>query len=115
MASVHDRIAFWERLRPRLQALGNRINTDQRISILAAVHARIPAPMPDEMEDVSQIGHRTKTDRKYDAMLTEIVAQGGTKMANRLRNESVKRAERRTIKLIWEYLQVLKQQRAASP
>jgi hypothetical protein len=102
-----DRITFWEKLHQRLDTLGNRIDTSQRQSILGAIYARIPARSPTDMEIAARLGSRTKTDRKYDAMLTEIVRRGGGNLANKLCTQAVKRAERRTIKLVWDYMQVL--------
>jgi hypothetical protein len=55
------------------------------------------------------MGGWTKTDRRYDAMLTEIMAHGGAVIANRFRDEMVKRAEGRSIKLVRDYLQLLRQ------
>ena len=106
--SAADRVAFWIRLHQRLNTLSNRIDASQHGAVLTAVHARIPMPTEEEQEEVTAATGRTKVDRRYDAMLTEIVAHGGAEMANRFRAEMVKRAERRTIKLIWDCLQVLK-------
>jgi hypothetical protein len=98
--SAADRIAFWTKLHQRLDVLSSRVDAAQRGAILTAIHARIPMPTAEEREEAEATAGRTKVDRRYDAMLTEIVAHGGAEMA--------KRAERRTIKLIWDYLQILK-------
>jgi hypothetical protein len=45
-ATVIDRVEFWQSLHAQLPTLGNRI--PDPASILAAVHARIPLPTPEE-------------------------------------------------------------------
>jgi hypothetical protein len=50
--SPADRIAFWAKLHQRLAALANRIDAKAHCAILAAVHARIPMPTPDDQRVV---------------------------------------------------------------
>ncbi len=50
--SPADRIAFWTKLHQRLAALANRIDGATHGVILAAVHARIPMPTPDDQRAV---------------------------------------------------------------
>jgi hypothetical protein len=64
-----DRIAFWTRLHQRLDALSNRIDTVQRGAILAAIHARIPMPTPDDQQAV-QLEH-AQADAKFWQALAE--------------------------------------------
>ncbi len=67
-----DRIAFWTRLHQRLEALSNRIDTAQRGAILAAVHARIPIPTPDDQQAVHL--ERAQADARFWATLAEMHA-----------------------------------------
>ena len=50
--SPADRNAFWTKLHQRLAALANRIGAKAHGAILAAVHARIPMPTPDDQRMV---------------------------------------------------------------
>jgi hypothetical protein len=109
--TVQDRFAFWTALRPRLDRLANRIGAEGEAAIIAALTARIPAPTAEEAM-MPDLGKRTRVDRRYDAMLSEIIAHGGKEMAGRVLNDEVKLAERRTIRLVWDYLQILKRQHA---
>lgn len=114
-ATSFDRFEFWTKLGEPLGKLANRLDSDGQAAIVATIDARIPAPTREEAERASTIGRRTKTDRRYDAMLAEILAHGGAEMTSKYLAEEVKLAERRTIRLIWDYLQILKQQQAPPP
>jgi hypothetical protein len=49
-SSAANRIAFWTKLHQRLDTLSNRVDAAQRGAILAAIHARIPMPTPDDQQ-----------------------------------------------------------------
>jgi hypothetical protein len=49
-----DRLVFWTRLHERLATLANRIDRDAQGAILAALHARIPMPTPDDQRAVQR-------------------------------------------------------------
>jgi hypothetical protein len=66
-----DRIAFWTRLHQRLDALSNRIDAVQRGAILAAIHARIPMPTPDDQQAVQL------EQAQADAKFWQALAEGG--------------------------------------
>jgi hypothetical protein len=63
LPSAADRIAFWTRLHQRLDALSNRVDAVQRGAVLAAIHARIPMPTPDDQQAV-QLEH-AQADAKF--------------------------------------------------
>jgi hypothetical protein len=67
--SAADRCVFWTRLHQRLDALSNRIDAVQRGAILAAIHARIPMPTPDDQQAV-QLEH-AQADAKFWQALAE--------------------------------------------
>ncbi len=46
------RLAFWTKLHQRLSALGNRLDSAEQRAVMAAVHARIPMPTPDDRRAV---------------------------------------------------------------
>jgi hypothetical protein len=71
--SSADRIAFWIKLHQRLNALSNRIDDQQRGTILSAVHARIPMPTLDEHQAV-QLG-RAQEDARFWQTLAEMHAE----------------------------------------
>ena len=48
--SVADRVAFWTKLHRRLGGLANQVTGAAQGEILAAVHARIPMPTPEDQE-----------------------------------------------------------------
>ena len=58
-----DRITFWTKLHPRLDALSNRIDAAQRGAMLAALHTRIPMPTPDDQQAVQL--ERAQADAKF--------------------------------------------------
>jgi hypothetical protein len=67
--STADRIAFWTTLHQRLDALSNRVDAVQRGAILAAIHARIPMPTPDNQLAVQL--ERAQSDAKFWKALVE--------------------------------------------
>jgi hypothetical protein len=70
-----DRLAYWTRLHERLATLANRIDQDAYGAILAAIHARIPMPTPDDQQAVRRENARAEAavwDGLNDAYAAEI-------------------------------------------
>jgi hypothetical protein len=49
--TIADRIAFWQRVNERLEALGNRIGPEAA-KIIAALHGRVPIPTIEEQREL---------------------------------------------------------------
>jgi hypothetical protein len=68
-----ERIAFWTKLHERLARLANRTTAEQRGQILAAVHARIPMPTPDEQHAVQL--ENARADARFWQILSGMQAE----------------------------------------
>jgi hypothetical protein len=67
------RIAFWAKLHERLARLSNRLDAAAQGKILAAVHARVPMPTPDDQRAVQLENARTEAKQWED--LRDIAAE----------------------------------------
>jgi hypothetical protein len=67
-----SRIAFWTKLHQRLATLANRIDSQSRGRVLAAVHARIPMPTPDDQRAVQL--ENAKADACFWATISDAQA-----------------------------------------
>jgi hypothetical protein len=70
--SAADRIAFWTKLHQRLATLANRIDGPTHGKILAAVHAQIPMPTPDDQRAVQL--ENAKADARFWATISDAQA-----------------------------------------
>jgi hypothetical protein len=52
--SPHDRIAFWQRVNAKLNALSNRIDAETQARLRGEIHAVIPMPSTDDQREVQR-------------------------------------------------------------
>src|SRR4051794_13091831 len=67
-----DRIAFWTGLHPKLARLSNRFSVEVYGSLLAALHARIPMPTPDDQQ--TNRHEMAREDARQQTWLAEATA-----------------------------------------